>query len=308
MSFIKQLQIRINDVMDGYYANWTPDTPISVGDYGYNSGYRFTRDGNVGSRIVDIEIEKKRNETAVLEKVDGVVVRRNAAALGDAALGKVRMDLKFGSEGSFLYHLKDLTTIQYQERKKAFNAIGNLIMSGKLKWEDDYNLVTEVKQAGKALIIVADSANAEMGIECAANDVPEFNLASAVGNINYTLDSARVMKYEIKEDASILYKPIRFTEKPPGGGPNQQISQMMAKIRGWFNGGLPNPELISLRSYLESENISGGTFDLPDSKSITLRQELVDITSFIEENERRNKLVDERTIERVQMFQNKMHG
>lgn len=301
MSFIKNLQKNINKVTEGYFANWTPDMPISVGDYGDIKGYRFTKDGNVNRYINNIEIEKVRLRTATFEKKDGLIVKTKGSAAGDATFGKAKLDLQFGSEGSFLYHLKDLTNFQFKERREAFENIGKMILSGKVKWKDDYVLVTEVKQAGKALILVADSANADMEIECSADDATAANLASAVGGINYSRDSDRVLRYEIEQNTSILFRVVCFTEVPPGGGPNNTVGRMMERIRAWFTEELPKPEVIYLRDYVESENTSEGTFVLPNRESVRLCQNLEDIESFIQKSEREDVLDEKIEIERVQI-------
>lgn len=310
MSFIKKLQKNINKVTEGYFANWTPDMPISVGDYGDIHGYRLTRDGNISRYVKDVEIEKVRSETATFEKKDGLVVTAStgAGANNGAGIGRARMDLKFGSEGAFLYHLKDLTNIQFRERREAFEKLGVLILSQKIKWKDDYVLVTEVKQAGKALVLVADSANAEMEIECDSKEASPKNLASAVGNINYSRDSDRIVRYEIDQNTSLLYRVVGFTEVPPGGGPNTPLSQMMAKVRQWFGEELPKAESIYLRDYVESENITEGTFLLPNSKSIRLCQAIETIDSFIEKSEREEALDKDVAIEEVQVGQRQMYG
>lgn len=308
MSFIKSLQKNINKVTEGYFANWTPDMPISVGDYGDIHGYRLTRDGNISRYIKDVEIEKIRLETAEFEKKDGVIVTTGGAAEGGSCIGKAKMDLKFGSEGAFLYHLKDLTNIQFKERREAFEKLGALIISEKLKWKDDYVLVTEVKQAGKALVLVADSANAEMEIECDSREASSRNLASAVGSINYSRDSDRVVRYEIDQNSSLLYRVIGFTEVPPSGGPNGPLSQMIAKIQSWFGEELPTSESIYLRDYVENESTTEGTFLLPNGESISLCQRIEDIDSFIEKSERENTLDEELTIEEIQVGQRQMYG
>ncbi|HDU8585316.1 TPA: hypothetical protein RG682_000767 [Vibrio alginolyticus] len=308
MSFIKNLQKNINKVTEGYFANWTPDMPIDVGDYGDISGYRFTRDGNINRFIKDVEIEKIRLETATLEKKDGIIVNAGGTAEGDVNIGQAKLDLQFGSEGSFLYHLKDLTNIQFKERREAFEKLGALILSEKLKWKDDYVLVTEVKQAGKAVILVADSANANMEIECSASEGSSANLANSVGGINYSRDSDRVVRYEIEQNTSLLFRVIGFTEAPPGGGPNGPLSQMMAKVRSWYGDELPKPERIYLRDYVETDGVTEGTFILPNSESITLSQKVEDIDSFILKSEQENTLDEGITIEKVQINQRQMYG
>jgi len=308
MSFIKNLQKNINKVTEGYFANWTPDMPIVVGDYGDISGYRFTRDGNISRFIKDIEIEEIRSETATLEKKDGLIVKTGGGAEMDAGIGTAKLDLKFGSEGSFLYHLKDLTNIQFKERREAFEKLGALILSEKLRWKDDYVLVTEVKQAGKAVVLVADSANADMEIECSSEEGSPANLANAVGNINYLRDSDRVVRYEIDQNTSLLFRVIGFTEVPPGGGPNGPLSQMMAKIRSLYSDELPKPELIYLQDYVETDSVTEGTFILPNRESITLSQKVEDIESFIQKSEKESTLDEEVTIEKVQINQRQMYG
>jgi hypothetical protein len=308
MSFIKKLQKNINKVTEGYFANWTPDMPISVGDYGDIHGYRLTRDGNISRYVKDVEIEQVRSETATFEKKDGLIVTTSAGAQGDAGIGKEKMDLKFGSEGAFLYHLKDLTNIQFKERREVFEKLGALILSEQIKWKDDYVLVTEVKQAGKAFVLVADSANAEMEIECESQEASTKNLANAVGNIKYSRDSDRVVRYEIDQNTSLLYRVIGFTEVPPNGGPNGPISQMMAKVREWFGGELPKPESIHLQDYVESENATEGAFLLPNGESIRLCQAIEDIDSFIEKSEKDETLDNDIAIEKVQAGKRQMYG
>lgn len=307
MSFIKNLQKNINKISEGYFANWTPDMPISVGDYGYINGYRFTRDGNIDRYLTDVGIQSIRSETATFEKKDGLTVRARCAAEGDTAAGSAKLELKFGAEGAFLYHLKDLTNIQFKERREAFEKLGKLILSEKLKWKNDYVLVTEVKQAGLALVLVADSANAEMEIECSSEE-PTENLASAVGGIRYSRDSDRVIRYEIEQNTTLLFRVVGFTEVPPGGGPNGPLSGMMARLRTWFGEELPKPESIYLRDYVESEKVVEGEFELPNSKLVKLCQKIEDIESFIEKSEKGVRLDFEPTIEKVQIGKRQMYG
>ena len=82
MSFIKKLQKNVSKVTEGYFANWTPDMPISVGDYGNVKGYRFTRDGNVSKYIEDID------PTGLL-KIEG---GETLAQLSDSRLCKLAED------------------------------------------------------------------------------------------------------------------------------------------------------------------------------------------------------------------------
>ncbi len=308
MSFIKNLQKNVSNVTEGYFANWTPDTPISVGDYGDIKGYRFTRDGNASRYIDNIEIEKVRSKTATLEKKYGLIIQTKAAASTSAPIGKASLSFQFGSEGSFLYHLKDLTNYQYKERREAFEKLGKMILSGKIKWKDDYVIVTEMKEAGNALILVADSANADMEIEYEVENVAEVNLANSIGKIGYTRDSDRVLRYEIQQNTPILFRVVGFTEVPPGGGPSNPISRMMAKIKEWFKEDLPKPDVIYLRDYVESNNELKGTFNLPNGESVTLCQKTEDISSFIEKSEKEDEAEEEWKVERVQFGQRTMQG
>lgn len=302
MSFIKNLQKNINAVTEGYFANWTPDMPISVGDYGDISGYRFTRDGNVSRHLNNIDIDEQQLDTATFEKKYGLSIKNLGKVEESTAIEKTRLRLEFGYDGSFLYHLKDLTNIQFKERQDAFRKLGALILSGTIIWRDDYVLVTEVKQANKALILVADSAKAEMEIECSLEE-PVINFARAIGAISYSLDSNRIIRYEIKQNASILFRVVQFTEVPPDGGPKTPISRLMARIREKLSNNLPRPESIYLREYVESEDEAIGEFMLPNSEIIKLSQKFVDIGSFLEISERETILDSDTIIERVPVNQ-----
>lgn len=285
MSFVKSLQVNINKVADGYFANWTPDMPISVGDYGFIRGYRFTRDGNVTRYNLDLQLEENHLKTALLEKKDGVIVNAQTMVTGSAGTGKTKLDLQFGDAGSFLYHLKGLTNIQYKDRRSAFEKIGQLILSDRLNWQDDYVLVVEVKKADRAVIIVADSDDAKMEIECDAFNSGSINLADVAGNIGYTRDSDRVLRYETYEPISPLFRVVAFSDQPPGGGSISSVSSAIAKVRSWFVDKMPEPERIFLIHYVESASQITGTFEFPNNKTISLLQNIEDINGLIRKTE-----------------------
>lgn len=308
MSFIKTLQTNFNKVTDGYFANWTPDAPIAVGDFGLVGGYRFTKDGSINRFVSDAEIDSTRSETATFEKSDGLSIKKSAGASGNVIASKVKMALRFGGEGSFLYSLKDLTHTQFRERRDAFEKIGKLILSEKVKWNDNYVLVTEVKQAGKALILVADSANANMELECGVDDVVGTDLANALGKIKYVNDSERVTRYEFSQCMPILFRAVSFTAAPPGGTPSA-MSQIMALVRGWFAEGLPKPEAIYLREYVEVPgNTIIGTFEMHDGKTVELHQKAEDISSFIGKGKLAAEFEQALEVESVQIGKKAMFG
>lgn len=309
MSFIKNLQKNMNKVTAGYFVNWTPEMPVAVGDYGDINGYRFTRDGNLGRYLDRLEIDAVRSETATFEKKDGLVVRKGGAAkAGAATLGKAILSLEFGSEGSFLYHLKSLTNLQFKQRRDAFEQIGKLILSERINWRDDYVLVTEVKEAGRAFILVADSANAEMELECTYDESLPLNLASVSGGVNYARDSDRVIRYEIEQNTPVLFRLVSFTRVPPGGGPDSSIG--LAKLRSWFGDKLPQPDSIYLYDYVQDADVAEGTFSIPGGEPITLRQKTEDIESFIQKSERDRALdqLEDIDIEEVPLRRYQQHG
>ncbi len=284
MSFIKNFQIKINKVTAGYFANWTPESPISVGDYGDIKGYRFTRDGNISRFKLELEIDSVRAKTATFKKKEGLVISTSAGASGEAKKQSARLDLKFGAEGAFLYHLADITNNQFKDRQIAFEKIVPLILSNKIKWKDNYVLVSEIKQAGKAFIIVADSANANMQIECKGDVSIEANLAKAAGDISYTRDSDQVLKYEVEETISPLFRVVAFSGTP-SGGPKGPISKLISLIKSWYYGKLPEPETISLSDYVETEGMTEGTFTFPNGESVRLHQRLESIEGYIQKSE-----------------------
>jgi len=310
MSFTKNLQKNINKVTDGYFANWTPDMPVSVGDFGLISGYRFTKEGSIKKYIDNnsIDIESIRSETAKLEKKVGLKISKGTSASGSVSSGKIGFSLKFDDDGSFLYSLKDITNNQLKQRREAFEAIGRGILAGRIKWKDEYVFVTEVKQAAKALIIVADSANADMEIECEVDDIIDLNLAEAVGKISYIKNSERVMQYEIEQNTAIFFRAVAFSSNAPDGKPTS-LSIVMKKLQEWFPDGLPKPEAIYLREYTEEGITSfSTTFSLPNEKEITLCQKLVDIVSFFDKNEDENLNDQEIIVEQIQIGQKQMYG
>ncbi|WP_139166875.1 hypothetical protein [Chromobacterium sphagni] len=285
MSFLKKLQININKVAEGYFANWTPEMPVSVGDYGDINGYRFTRDGNISRYRLNLKIERIRKETASFEKKDGLIVKTQASAESGLGSGNVKLDLQFGEAGSFLYHLRDITNIQFQERRDAFEKIGQLLLSGRIKWKDDYVLVVEVKQAGKAFILVAEGDNVSLQLECNSDIVGNLNLADVAGRVGYVRDSDSVIRYEVSEAISPLYRVVSFAESPPDGGGKLPLGGLVEKIRMWFSDKMPLPETIYLTEYFDRGHSVAGTFTLPNGETVGLCQTVEDAAGFISKSE-----------------------
>ena len=145
MKFIRKLQKNISAVTNGYFANWTPDNPVAVGDYGAIKDFIFIRDGNIKSRIGSLSIESERKDTAVFERKYGVSFYGGVKGRGGLPEGNASLKINFKYKGSFLYHLKAITNNQFKERRVAFEKICTMILSQNIIWLDDYVLITEVK-------------------------------------------------------------------------------------------------------------------------------------------------------------------
>lgn len=294
MSLIKILQREVSHHVAGFFANWTPDKPLEIGEYGYIKKYVFTKDGSIIRDLGEAKTTESRSPTASLAMGHDVDIEVSPAVSGTAFTGhakvKARIGLTFNSDDAFLYHLEDLTTLQFESRQDIFTKMAKAIFSGHMRWMDDYVLVTEIKKAGKVLVYGSNGHNQSMEIEAEVKDPASLNLASVAGSIGYKRKAVYVAQYEIDETRPALFRLVRFTITPPGGDSRGPISVLLAALKGIFGPNTPRPEGINLRRYTEETGWVKGEFEIQDYGTVTLWQETVDFASLEELSHRQDQL------------------
>lgn len=283
MSFISKLQKGVYDVTGKVFANWTPQDPIDLGDIGRLSGSRFQKDTTLQSRGYQFQRTSDRLEGSLEYKRSVVIESKiSAKASADDTEGlRTEVDMKFGSEGSFVYHLSNLTYDRFEDRRNVFEWLGINILDGSVKWLDDYVLIDEIRRADQASVIVSDSADASLNFDCVVDADDTGFLAKLGAEAGASIKSAQIMHFVGLKEPALFYHPIEL-EFDPGPGPGP-ISTALGAVKELFLGEPVSPGKINMTEYVENEEDRSieATFSVNGNGEIKLASKALSVEAFI---------------------------
>jgi hypothetical protein len=234
MSYVEQIQRRVY-ARTLLYSPWLPTERISVGDYGFLSQGRFNREANVRYKGIKLGIATEASIPSKLAFSDRATFAAKAGAGGKTA-GKVldaAMQITLHDEGAFVYQLQDIVSRRVKDKESFFRDLFLAILSGKLRWRDEFLIVDEVRQAGSATLIVLESDKGKLLVKGkgrldAVEDAP---LARLDADLSISVEEGSVFNAVCDQDATPLYNPRRLTFNPPGGSGGAGAA--LAAVRDW---------------------------------------------------------------------------
>lgn len=218
MSVTRIIQPKLHHMSGGMFANWLPNNYVAVGDYGVIRNSRFERLGTLieyGASFVTAEEPGGRNNLEYTDKVKLSAMAAATASGGGGVLGSASVRLT--AVGSFLYHLANSANIRPVNSRKFNEEVTRVLLGDELHFPEDGVIVTEVKYAEKATIIVADGN--EAAIEFQTDFEPEGAafLAGAQGKVAAGNRQGTYIEFVAQDDIMALIRLVRPRILPPGG-------------------------------------------------------------------------------------------
>lgn len=230
MSVLKIVQPKLHALSGGLFANWLPNNLVEVGDYGILHNNHFQRQGSLREYGAEFDIEDQSSGKANFEYK--VKVDFGTSAGIDTGIGQsAKVVLKMTDRGAFLYHLSKMR-IERPESDRRFNEqIAAALINPALTLPEDIVLVTEVHHAGKATIVVADSADCSLDLRTSfAPGGEEAFLSGAHGGVKAGNSVGSVFKFVAQDDIVTLLKIVRPTAPPAPGGPKKSAGAVAKSI------------------------------------------------------------------------------
>lgn len=165
------------------YANWQPNNPIQLGDFGYLSDKTFIHQGNISKFGIKFERVTSATKTQQHFVTSGTTdVAINAAGSGPVPIGGVPVNLKanivvtFSSNRAVFFNAAGCAHGMILDK----NAVGQAIMElyKAKKWQRGWCVVTDTITADSLAVAVSGGRGSSITFEPEAN-VPAINLADA---------------------------------------------------------------------------------------------------------------------------------
>lgn len=161
----------------GYYAIWTPDTIIRIGDVGILISNKFIRETTLSNLGVSFNIisDETKHDLNYSSKGSVTITQKLHNETTDKAniISKNESDfiIEFNKKYAILLKSSNVNTIEIDDQDALKNEIFRLYKDG--IWKKRWTVVTELKEAESTTIIISDSANGKIEI-VAKNSLPDI--------------------------------------------------------------------------------------------------------------------------------------
>lgn len=177
--YVESLRIGLNP----YFANWLPNEPLAVGDYGYLKGCMFNRKNNLihelGKPIQSIHKMSKFNIFYFSSK--GVSFNPFAKGSVDTLASgsipvKAHLDISFSKKGGVYFNAANCKITEVKD----IESLGKTILKRFEceEWDHKLVVVTSIVKADSTTALVSSSNKASIVLEADAS-VSEIDLADA---------------------------------------------------------------------------------------------------------------------------------
>jgi hypothetical protein len=157
------------------YAVWEPGQPLELGDFGELHDKTFEKRGNV--KDFKVAFEEKSGTRAFYEFTSAGTSIAEASLGGSVNLGgpvafpRASLTFEFAQERGLFLRAADSYTIQISNLN---NLAGELSRQG--HWKFHWKVITEIRIASNAVILMGRSANSTVKVEASVDALERFKL------------------------------------------------------------------------------------------------------------------------------------
>lgn len=286
MHFVENVQRRIY-AKTLLFGTWLPTDHIQVGEYGLIRSGRFQRHGNLGQRGIEVSESRIPLTPSALGFSDRAKINTVTNASAKAArVASGTVEIALSGEGAFVYQLQDLTACRLADKEAFFTSLFSNILSNKLKWQDDFVVVDEVREAGAATLIVLENSAGNLTVK---GDIPlgaesAAPLARVGANVTVDIESGSIFRAMGQSSSTPLYGAKRLSfapSDPPDGG--RPISEMFAWIREKLGFGILRADEVRMVDYVALPDQESATFEVERAQAkFVIAAEQLSLDTFLQ--------------------------
>lgn len=178
-----------------YHANWTPDQPVCLGDFGLLNQKRFIHQGNLGQFQVSFGVLKKAGMAQQHFCSQGAVeysAKANAGSRPGGSSPNAQLDVRFTKSGAVFFNLAGCEYQSIKDKIALSRSIENLFRVG--AWKLPWVVVTDLVTARSTTVAISNSAQAALTLAADAA-VPNIDLADS--SVELKAASSKGVGYQV---------------------------------------------------------------------------------------------------------------
>ncbi len=181
-----------------FYANWPPNQPIKLGDFGMLEDNLFRRKGNIkGVFNVDFQTRSGQAQQSDYEYKSAGSTELTFSAKGSSGNPAIPVNaslkIDFSSSDAIFFNAAGCNNDSIEDEVTLGKDILKLFKDD--KWDDDWVIVTNLVTAGATTVVISSADAASLSLEADAN----------ISNINLSDASLRL---GVKHEKNIGYKVV----------------------------------------------------------------------------------------------------
>src|SRR5689334_9013918 len=188
-------QLRNN--LTGLHANFPPNKPLALGDYGVKVDDVFQRIGNIEQLGITFTVTKGIPESTFNFKTQGAVdvefIAKGQARPGGVTAISAGLEIKFNKEDAVFFNAAGCTIDQIDNAAAVGAQLVALLRDG--KWDTDFFVVTNLVNAAHTTAIASASRSSEVALEASSPALQQIDLADA--SLKLRLTRSRSTSLEI---------------------------------------------------------------------------------------------------------------
>jgi hypothetical protein len=254
LDYCRQLRERFH-----LQANYPPNQPVGLGDYGYLDGEIFRRRGNMRDLGFVFEAELTDAAGSYQLKSPGSVAVTTERGGEGAAEPRASMTVRFESENALLFQASGVRV----QRMADLESLEDFLLSHTraASWESDLYVVTAVHRAARTTVLQAARGGAALKLEARSVDTQILDLGDEEADVNLRASEGMAVEVIGEGNLSPLLELSRLRatlagelreELDNGAGPAK-----MRLVTGWRPGGEASGISIDARERAGTGGLGG---------------------------------------------------
>lgn len=176
------------------FANWPPNSPREIGDFGRVDGALFQFFGRLDPEEIQALGSRESPSPAgydiMIKSTRSLKAHVSAEAKAKVADGKALLEIKFTSDDGVVFTAPSITITEITNMQ----TLGHLLNERRLKgsWDMDHAVVVQISQADSATILLSNQEGAAIDFEVAANVPVDAQLVATLDAGASVVDSRGV--------------------------------------------------------------------------------------------------------------------
>ena len=185
------------------FANWAPDRPVHLGDYGIMKAKRFIHVGNIADLGITFTSMTDRGNSHQSFSSDKKL-ETNFQAQGEVAgAAKATLDLKFHSRNSVFFNVSGCSYVRIGNKDEVGRQIISKYNLG--EWKIEHVVITDIVKSKSTLAVVSSSNNAAITFTAKSPKIKSVELTNAAIRLQATNKNQIGYLVETEQNLSPLF-------------------------------------------------------------------------------------------------------